>query len=269
MRRHITTNQPIPLPAWLSATEQSETPFNIQRSPGITRTRDVLAKRIQSEPRLLKAIEFLQENIAPGSKEWGLVQKFCRDASRQLLESHEYFVNSNHCDIERNLLILGAYAQDNSFSPFFQHHRQMLTDEHNLLHIDSTEKMKYAEAIHAVLPIVAAIQPRVAVAFADSIYRSQLYIGDSAAVEATYEDIARNHPSLILNARIEKRPKSNEESQGLFGIFPNRDRIFAIAQDAYKNHAPATPLEESWAATIDGQNRLVSDVTFETPSAYR
>lgn len=261
MRRHIYTNQPIPLPTWLSTTEQSETPFNIHRSPGVIRTRDVLAKKIQSEPRLLKAVEFLQENITPDMKEWGLVQEFCRDASRQLLASHQYFVNSNHCDIERNLLIVGAYAQDNSFSQFFQNYRMQLMDESNPLR-DSSKKMMYAEAIHAVLPIVAAIQPRVAVAFADSIYRSQLYIGDIAAVEETYEEIARNHPSLILNARIEKRPKPNEESQGLFGIFSNRDRIFAIAQDAYKNHTPANALEESWAATINGQNAVAGGVTF-------
>ncbi len=237
-------DHPVALPLWLSAPskgpltpELAERPVkqanNNKHTPFSDETRQRLARKVQHDPRLLRIIETLQQNIEPGSKEWGWVENFCRDASRQLLESHEHFVKANHCDTEHNLLLLGAHLQEYSFSGLLQQYHFARKKG-----IGMNENRRYAEAIFTALPIIAAIQPRVAVAYAADInaaYRGvcgeempvEFSTGNPSAdtpnpVTSIFLDIARENPYLVL------------ESANNFNTFRLRKPILDTAKHARK-----------------------------------
>lgn len=231
-----TYDHPVALPSWLTTKSRHATPFSRD-------TQQQLAREAQHDPRVADVVAALQEAIGsdPRSKEWGLVENFCRDASKQLLESHEHFVKANHCNTELNLLRLGAYVSGYSFTNFFQNLHLRITPRTEeqrasgaapIKHLDEKEKRSYSEAVRVALPIVMELQPKVAVAFAAAIYRTQFWYEQQPVTEQLYEELAAKEPRMVLTRF------------NMFDSFPNRQKLYDIAQAARAND-PVAPLSHS------------------------
>ncbi len=216
-------------PNWLTPDYDGPTPFRPQ-------TREHLQNVAARDPRLLEIIARLEqkvearldqlstndstrfytrENLLSHCPEWEWVRRICRDPVKAIHAMHaeEHFDTQEETDIIR----LAAYRQEHSFVGLLQQYASGVNTQGKPFTLE--ERRAYAETLLTIAPIAADLQPKVAVAYADTIMGAYSYFEHGKEAQALYLKLAQEHPWLVLE------PRKTDP----FRNFRNREEIYNTA----------------------------------------
>ena len=205
------------LPTWLTTTNSSHSPFDQE-------TRTHLLQRARKDPRLGELVGRLQEKGSVGSDEWAWARRVTRGDQRVMKEIHATFAP----DDENDILKLAAYASDHSYAHFFTEY----------LHTGDNKRSDYHEMIEHISPILADLQPAVAIGFAPQILEVYTQLGKRAEAEELFASIAEQHPAEVMH----NYPRLKE--------FANYNAIVAVAGAKVEEQAPNSPQQQKFADQV-------------------
>lgn len=206
-------------PNWLSS---SNSPFREE-------TRIHLDKRGRQDPRVFELLSRLEAKGAEGLREREWARRICQEDMKVLRELHETFGAQD----EQDILLLAAYRSDHSYAHFFSSYASAPKEKWGA----------YAETTRLIAPIVAELQPRVALGYAAQIFDAFDRANDRADARDLFVDIARQHPRQVL--MMKQR----------FNDFPECTRS-AILDAAEEARASQAPQGQSEALAEDTLSRL-------------
>lgn len=186
------------LPPWLRR-DTRESPFGPQ-------TKTHLIKKGAADPRVFELIRRLEEKNATrngeGTLEWDWARRVCLGGAGLFRELHQKFKNPEDA---QDMLWLAAYTSDYSYAHFFVEYanRQGKGD------FSKEEHLQYAEAMRAIVPIIAEVQPKVAISFAPQIAYALTHVFHKKMPLKIPTSSSREHtPTLCWNktASIAKSP---------------------------------------------------------------
>lgn len=253
-----------PLPLWLRATS------NEQQSPFGPQTKAHLIKKGESDPRVFDLIRKLEakdtERNGEGRREWDWARRVCLGGAGLFQELHQQYKNPED---EQDMLWLAAYISDYSYKKFFVEYANRLAacaDPQIEKKFSREEHSRYAETMRAIVPIIADVQPQVAISFAPQIAYALIHVFHKKnALENTYIQLAQKYPDLVLEQdRIDRQKPQLQQpaDQGKFYMFPNPSLIINAAKKA----------KAAAIAKHNGQEPVAADFSlqegFHIPATY-
>ena len=208
-----------PASQWLS-------PLN-QNSPFDKSMREHLTAKGKQDPRVFDIITRLEAKGEEGLRE----EQFAKEiggvnADVFLQKLHQHFRPEDEDDILR----LAAYISDHSYAHFFTQYA---------VHVGTGEKGEeqalYNEALQRIAPIVAELQPAVAIGYAPQIFEVYSHLGTPEVAVAIFDDVARQQPYKLLSQRDR---------------FADMPQVLKTAEEAIKTIAPRNEVEVGLANVI-------------------
>lgn len=226
-------------PKWLRiSTPYDESPFHRV-------TREHLRKRGAREPEVFALIERLQDkdaaNPGEGSREWHWAKRISFEDQQVLRDLHAHFKADDALDI----LSLAAYASDHSYAHFFSNYAARITAGN----LQGDERRLYNETLQRITPIVAQLQPSVAIGFAPQIFEVYQHLKQPEEALAIFTELARKHPFEVLS-----KPERFVEMPSVLAA-AEKASTYRVPSAQEVGFARAVTVRAEIAATIARQGR--------------
>lgn len=207
-----------PIPSWL-LDNNHDSPFRKETRAHLRHVAQGSPEHDRApDPRVYDLVRHLESQGAEKTariRYWA--QQICAMSGSMFSQLHREFSPED----EQEVLRLAAYRSDFSYAHFFTPYANAMHQQaQNPAHpVSDTEHRQYADMVELIAPVIADLQPRVAIGFAAQILDGYRYLGKPEQAQAMFEDLATKHPRFILTA------------QDRFADFPDAERIFTIAEE--------------------------------------
>lgn len=180
------------------------------------------------DPRVYDLVRHLESQGVERTqriRQWA--RDICSMSGSMFKDLHKEFSPAD----EEEVLRLAAYRSEHSYAHFFTPYAfemAQLKNPHATHKMSDDEHRQYSEMVQLIAPIVADLQPRVAIGFAAQILDGYSFAGQPEKAQAMFEELATKHPRFILTL------------QDRFKDFPDPKRIFEVAEETRLGHPTST-----------------------------